>query len=94
MTVILASWETEVRRIAIGGQSRQIVHETPICKRTNPPTPQKIIKRMQVEGAQDACGGQKMEGPSLGEGMGSNTSFSGSCSSRDLVGCEKTHTSP
>jgi hypothetical protein len=27
--VILATWETEIRRIMVGGQSRQGVHKTP-----------------------------------------------------------------
>jgi hypothetical protein len=29
MPVILATWEAESGRIAVGGQSRQKVHETP-----------------------------------------------------------------
>jgi hypothetical protein len=32
MPVILASWEAEIRRIAVSGQPRQIVLETPSPK--------------------------------------------------------------
>jgi hypothetical protein len=32
MPVILATWETEIRKIAVQGQSRKIVHETPFPK--------------------------------------------------------------
>jgi hypothetical protein len=32
MPLILATWEAEIRRIAIQGQHRQIVHETPSPK--------------------------------------------------------------
>jgi hypothetical protein len=29
MSIILATWETEIRRIMVSGQPRQIVHEIP-----------------------------------------------------------------
>jgi hypothetical protein len=32
MPVILATWEAEIRRIMVGGQSRQTVCETPVSK--------------------------------------------------------------
>jgi hypothetical protein len=32
MSVILATWKTEVRGIVVRGQLRQIVHKTPISK--------------------------------------------------------------
>jgi hypothetical protein len=32
MSVILASWETEIRRIAVQGQLRQIIFKTPSPK--------------------------------------------------------------
>jgi hypothetical protein len=34
MPVILATWETEIRRIAVPDQPGQTVHETPISKIT------------------------------------------------------------
>jgi hypothetical protein len=34
MLVILATWEANIRRMAVEGQPRQIVHETPISKIT------------------------------------------------------------
>jgi hypothetical protein len=34
MPVILATWESEIRKIAVQGQPRQIVLETPISKIT------------------------------------------------------------
>jgi hypothetical protein len=33
--VILATWETEMGRLAVPGQPRQIVQDTPISKITN-----------------------------------------------------------
>jgi hypothetical protein len=32
MPLILATWEADIRKIAVGGQPRQIFHETPISK--------------------------------------------------------------